>query len=86
MSIILKSISGYLGPLLLCLQRRLSQLSEGIEIIASSNVVNIFLHLLLHMYVEILSSSTTAISNTALILGFHSCSIPMTLKDVPFKK
>ena len=33
MSIVLKSMSGYLGLLLLCLQRRLSQLSEGIEII-----------------------------------------------------
>ena len=33
MSIILKSMYGYFGPLLLCLQRRLSQLYESIEII-----------------------------------------------------
>ena len=45
------------------------------SLMASFHVVNLFLHL----YGEILSSST-AISNTALILGFHSCSIPITLK------
>ena len=39
------------------------------SLMASFRVVNLFLHL----YGEILSSST-AISNTALILGFHSCS------------
>ena len=33
MSVLLKSTSGYFGLLLLCLQRRLSQLSEDIEII-----------------------------------------------------
>ena len=44
---------------------------------ASSHVVNLFLHSM-HMYGEILSSST-ALSNTAVILGLHSCSIPITL-------
>ena len=58
MSIVLKSMSRYLGLLLLCLQRRLSVLSEGIEIINGIlHVVNLLLNIM-HMYGEILSSST----------------------------
>ena len=80
MSIVLKSISGYLGLLLLCLQRRLSQLSEGIEIISGIlPVINLFLHLM-QVYGEILSSSSTAISNTAVILGLHSALYLLHLK------
>ena len=45
---------------------------------ASSHVANLFLYLM-HMYGELLSSST-AISNTAVILWLHLCSIPITLK------
>ena len=40
------------------------------SLMASFHVVNLFLHLM-HMYGEILSHST-AISNIAVILGFHS--------------
>ena len=42
------------------------------SLMASFHVVNLFLHL----YGEILLPSKA----TALILGFHSCSIPITLK------
>ena len=76
-----KSMSEYLGPLLLCLQRRLSQLSEGIEIINGIHPCCqsiSFLHSM-RMYGELLSIFTT-ISNSSVILGIHSCSIPITLK------
>ena len=51
-------LSGYLGLLLLCLQRRLSQLSEGIEIINGILQCCQSIFNLMHMYGEILSTST----------------------------
>ena len=67
MSIILKSMSGYLGPLLLCLERRLSQLYEGIEII--NGILPCCQSISAHVWRNPVILYCTAISNTALILG-----------------
>ena len=77
MSNILNYMSGYLDPLIMCMQRRLSQLSEGIEIICMEKscrplllyLIFLTLFLLYNNYIEEMYPSSSNCANSTYVIG-----------------